>query len=299
MVKVEDAGIDFRREGRAAYGKSYPEIVTLETAATCSRVANPILLTRVAACLDTVQSPLRRERYNLGVSTTAPAPADNAAAEGQFTLRARLLLWLVSRLGYLAVRLIGPTLRIRVSYEEGAPTWDTNHGVWVFWHRCVFPATWHFRHQAIAVMTSRSFDGEYIARIIESFGFRAVRGSSSRGAVRALLGMHTEIEAGRRVAFTIDGPRGPKYVAKPGPVLLARNTQTPIVAFYISLEDPWVLNSWDQFMIPKPFSRAVLCVSAPIHVPRDCDSAAMQQYHADMQSALERVTAAAEQQLTR
>lgn len=229
------------------------------------------------------------------MSTTVQSPA--TPVEGHYTLKQRVILWLVTWVGYLAIRLIGPTVRFTITYEEGAPRWDTDHGVWVFWHRCVFPATWHFRNHGIAVMTSRSFDGEYIARIIERFGFRAVRGSSSRGAVRALLGMHTEIEAGRRVAFTIDGPRGPKYVAKPGPVLLARNTQTPIVAFYIALDRPWTLRSWDEFMIPRPFSRAHLHITTPIAVPRDADSQSLQDFHNQMQAALDRATVYAEQAL--
>lgn len=138
-------------------------------------------------------------------------------------------------------------------------------------------------------MTSRSFDGEYIARIIEKFGFRAVRGSSSRGGVRALLGMHDVIEEGRIAAFTIDGPRGPQYVAKPGPVLLARNTDATIRCFYIAVKDAWVLNSWDRFVIPKPFTRAHVRWSGPIVVPRSADSETLQRYHAEMQAALERV----------
>ena len=138
-------------------------------------------------------------------------------------------------------------------------------------------------------MTSRSFDGEYIARIIEKFGFRAVRGSSSRGGVRALLGMHDVIEEGRIAAFTIDGPRGPQYVAKPGPVLLARNTGATIRCFYIAVKDAWVLNSWDRFVIPKPFTRAHVRWSGPIVVPKGADSESLQRYHAEMQAALERV----------
>src|SRR4030095_13544206 len=139
--------------------------------------------------------------------------------------------------------------------------------------------------------TSRSFDGEYIARIIERFGFRPVRGSSSRGAVRALLGMHTEIEEGRVAAFTIDGPRGPMYVAKPGPVLLAKNTHVPIVVYYIALERAWILKSWDRFMVPKPFSRAALAVSRIMPV-RDGDD--LDAKHREMQAALDRVRATAE-----
>ncbi len=212
-----------------------------------------------------------------------------------FTGRERLLLWLVTWAGYAAVRLIGPTLRWTVSVEEGGLHPEQAHPViHVFWHRAVFPATWFWRDRRIAVMTSSSFDGEYIARIIEKFGYRAVRGSSTRGAVRALLGMHTEIEQGRSVAFTIDGPRGPVYVAKPGPVLLARNSGVPIHCFYVALEKPWVLNSWDRFVIPKPFSRAVLRIGKAIRVPADCDSAAHQRFQSEMQATLDRITSFAE-----
>lgn len=138
-------------------------------------------------------------------------------------------------------------------------------------------------------MTSRSFDGEYIARIIESFGFKAVRGSSSRGGVRALLGMHTIVESGGVAAFTIDGPRGPQYVAKPGPVLLARNTGAPIRCFYVAPKDAWVLDSWDRLLIPKPFTAVHIRWTGPIYVPKETNTGDLQAYHDEMQRALERV----------
>ena len=209
---------------------------------------------------------------------------------------------LISFFGALAIRLIGPTIRFKVICEPGGPpVSDPLHvpAVYCFWHRCVFPATWFYRNRDIAVMTSESRDGEYIARIIEHFGFRAVRGSSSRGGVRALLGMHTEIEQGRVAAFTIDGPRGPVYVAKPGPVLLARNTQVPLVVFHIALERAWVLNSWDGFMVPKPFTRAVLVTSRFMHVPKEADSAKHEELQQEMQAALDRVRVAAEAEIGR
>ena len=222
------------------------------------------------------------------------------ATANRFPLGQRLQLALISFAGALTIRLIGPTIRFHVICEDGGPPEsDPLHvpAVYCFWHRCVFPATWFYRNRDIAVMTSESYDGEYIARIIEHFGFRAVRGSSSRGAVRALLGMHTEIEQGRVAAFTIDGPRGPMYVAKPGPVLLARNTQVPLVVFDIAVEKAWVLNSWDKFMVPKPFTRAVLVTSKFMQVPKDADSTEHERLQAEMQAALDRVRAAAEEQL--
>lgn len=221
-------------------------------------------------------------------------------AQEKFTFRQRLSIVLISFFGALAIRLIGPTLRFKVICEPGGPPkCDPLHvpAVYCFWHRCVFPATWFYRNRDIAVMTSQSFDGEYIARVIEHFGFRAVRGSSSRGAVRALLGMHTQIDQGRVAAFTIDGPRGPIYVAKPGPVLLARNTQVPLVVFHIALANAWTLSSWDKFMVPKPFSRAVLVTSRFMYVPKDADSAVHERLHAEMQAALDRVRVEAENQL--
>ncbi len=233
----------------------------------------------------------------MSATTTNPAPAAEQKPQ-RFTLRQRLVIWLVTAVGYLAIRLIGPTLRVTESVEEGGPEkMHMDPAVMVFWHRCVFPATYFYRKRGIAVMTSQSFDGEYIARIIHRFGFSAPRGSSSRGGVRALLGMHKIIDKGLSVAFTIDGPRGPIYVAKPGPVLLARNTQVPIYCFYIACENAWVLGSWDQFMIPKPFSRILVRVGRLIHVPRETDSAGIGAYHADMQATLDRVRQYADEHL--
>jgi len=148
-------------------------------------------------------------------------------------------------------------------------------------------------------MVSRSFDGEYIARIIEKLGFVAVRGSSSRGGASALLGLRSQLEQGLSVAFTIDGPRGPKYVAKPGPVLLSQASALPMAAFYVALSDAWVLNTWDALMIPKPFSKALARVSVKVRVPAEADEAQMAEYHTQLQAALERVTRFAEENVGR
>jgi lysophospholipid acyltransferase (LPLAT)-like uncharacterized protein len=210
-------------------------------------------------------------------------------ASRSFSLRQRMQLFLITWAAYLVIRLVCPTLRYRLEMEPGVPS-DGRHAgpiIWCFWHRCVIPASYHFRHNQIAVMTSRSFDGEYIARIIGKFGYSAVRGSSSRGAVGALIGMRRELELGHPVAFTIDGPRGPRYIAKPGPVLLAKKTGRPIGCFYAAVQNAWVLNSWDRMVIPKPFSRAVLVAAPPIHVPPDADDVQMAAYHGQMQSSLE------------
>jgi lysophospholipid acyltransferase (LPLAT)-like uncharacterized protein len=226
---------------------------------------------------------------------TATVAREKRTTEVGFTLKQRVLLWLVTWIGYLGIRLICPTLKWEITIEEGGPTRpDPDRIIYVFWHRAVFMATYFYRQRGIRVMTSSSFDGEYIARIIEKFGYKAVRGSSTRGAARALLGMHTEVESGYSVAFTIDGPKGPLYVAKPGPVLLARNTQVPIMPFYIGAEKAWVLKSWDSFVIPKPFSRVHVRVGRFVQVPPNVSSEQSQQLHAEMQGGLDRVREYAE-----
>ncbi len=148
-------------------------------------------------------------------------------------------------------------------------------------------------------MVSRSFDGEYIARTIEMLGFSAVRGSSSRGGAVALLGLRKFLHAQFPVAFTIDGPRGPKYVAKPGPVLLARETGLPMAAFYVALSNAWVLKTWDEMLIPKPFSKALVRASAKMYVSKAATDAEMAEHHTNLQNALERVTKFAEENVIR
>ncbi len=205
------------------------------------------------------------------------------------------MLWLITWAGFLAIRLIGPTLRVTVSFEDGAPaSLDTRPMILAFWHNCIFPATFVWRNLQIRVMSSDSFDGEWTGRIIRKFGFVKVRGSSSRRAVRALLEMRRELEQGWPVAFTIDGPRGPRFVAKPGPVLLARATGAPMVAFHIALEKAWSLNTWDRSMIPRPFSRGLMRVSRRIIVPADASDSQKERFHAELQAALERVREFAE-----
>jgi lysophospholipid acyltransferase (LPLAT)-like uncharacterized protein len=238
------------------------------------------------------------------MSTETPTDPTNkrrteTVKEKPFTLGQRISLWFIAHIGALAISVICSTMKFTATVEEpterAAADYPPPGAIAPFWHRSVFAATYFFRKRGISVMTSRSFDGEYIARIIEAFGFSAVRGSSSRGGVRALLGMHTVVESGGVAAFTIDGPRGPQYVAKPGPVLLARNTGSPILAFYVAVKDAWVLNSWDRFMIPKPFTKAHIRWSRPILVPPETSTAELQAYHDEMQEALERVTKYAEE----
>jgi lysophospholipid acyltransferase (LPLAT)-like uncharacterized protein len=221
--------------------------------------------------------------------------------ERTYTFAQRLSLTLASWFVPALIALIGCTLRVRFNWEEGSiGSLDHVHpGIYPFWHRCVFPSAWIFRKRKLAVMTSRSLDGEFIARVIQRLGFVPIRGSSSRGGQRALLEMQTYVDSGMGAAFTIDGPRGPRYVAKRGPVYLAKATGVAITPFYVAVEKKWTFNSWDRFVLPVPFSRALVQVAPKIFVPRDADEALLEAKYQEMQSALERITEIAEAQVAR
>ena len=226
--------------------------------------------------------------------------ADPATGRAPFTRWQDLLLTLISWATTIAVRLIGPTMRFSVSCEENSPvSLEQRPFVYSFWHQCTFAATYLWRDLDIRVMSSTSFDGEFTARMIRRFGFVPIRGSSSRGAVRGLLGMRKQIEAGYTVAFTIDGPRGPRFITKPGPVLLARSSRVPMAVFHIAIDRAWVLNTWDRLLVPKPFSRALIRVGSLIPVPEDMPSAELERYNALLQASLDRVKAFAEANVER
>jgi len=235
----------------------------------------------------------------VGASSQIEAGSSETSAR-RFSFRQRVSLWLISWAGYLLIRWLCPTLRFQVVREENCQSdgWGAPGGIWCFWHRCVIPAGYRFRGKQVAVMISRSFDGEYIARILRRLGYRPVRGSSSRGAVGALIGMRRELEDCHPAVFTIDGPRGPRYVAKPGPVMLAKKTGQSISCFYIAVERAWILNSWDRMIIPKPFSRACAYFSSPMPVPDDASEERMAALHKQMQETLERCRLRAEETLS-
>ena len=136
-----------------------------------------------------------------------------------------------------------------------------------FWHGRILPATIYFRDRGIVVITSENFDGEWIAGIIERFGYGTARGSTSRGGRRALIQMMRDMEAGKPTGFTLDGPRGPARVAQPGAVWLSKATGNPVLPFHLEADRHWTINSWDQTQIPKPFSTVALVVGEPFVVP--------------------------------
>jgi len=184
------------------------------------------------------------------------------------------------------MRMLASTLKYSISIEDGDPEFVPGT-VYAFWHQCLFTASHRYRGRDIAVLISRSFDGELIARVVEKFGYHPVRGSSSRGAVAGLLEMGRELESGRAVAFTVDGPRGPRFVAKPGPVLLARNQGAPLRALHFAAKSAWRLNSWDGFIIPKPFTSVLLRMTKPMHLPSSASDSQIEDSLRQLQSELD------------
>lgn len=187
-----------------------------------------------------------------------------------FTLSQRLTLAVVPRLAATLIRLLGATLRYRDVNAPGVPVGIEIPGpvVFAFWHRTLLVCAHRFRNKGIAILISQSFDGELIARTVEHLGFHPVRGSSSRGGASGLRNMAQAYNEGHRCAFTADGPRGPNMVAKPGPVQLAQLVNATWIGAYYALPNrAWQLNSWDRFLIPKPFSTVTF--SWPAHCAVD------------------------------
>ncbi len=201
----------------------------------------------------------------------AQANATLSANPRRFTRWQRLQISAAAWAGYYLTTVIGRSLRWEI---HGWENWEAARRagkglIYTFWHREICSATWLWRKRGIVVMTSQNFDGEYIARIIGKHGYGAARGSSSRGASRALVEMIRALERGRDAAFTIDGPRGPRFIAKQGSVILSRATGGAILCFHIEpLHSHVFRKSWDLFQLPRPFSRAAAFIAPPIFVPR-------------------------------
>jgi lysophospholipid acyltransferase (LPLAT)-like uncharacterized protein len=215
-------------------------------------------------------------------------------AEGKprFTLAQRLVLAVVPRLVWALFSLIGRTWRFEVIAEDGVTPIPSGvkspQEIYCFWHQCVLPCTVYFRHSRAVILISKSFDGELITRILMLFGFDAVRGSSSRGSREGLLGLKHVIETGRTAIFTADGPRGPIYQTKMGPIKLAQLTGAPIGAFYLLPEHAWVMPSWDRFLIPKPFTRICVSWAQQTYVPADLAPDQFEPKRQELNAALER-----------
>jgi lysophospholipid acyltransferase (LPLAT)-like uncharacterized protein len=179
----------------------------------------------------------------------------------------RRILWL-SRAGGAFLRALGATWRVRVSNDEGLRRLRAEKKPFIFalWHGQLLPLLYHHRDEGNVVLISEHGDGEIIARIAHGLGYNTVRGSTSRGAARSLLGLVRALNEGHALGITPDGPRGPAKSFAPGALIVAQRSGVPIVAVAVTVSSAWHLNSWDRFMIPRPFARISVAYSDPAYV---------------------------------
>lgn len=180
---------------------------------------------------------------------------------------ARRVRW-AARAGSLVIRVLASTWRLRVINAEKHRALRENGQpvIYTFWHGTMLPLLWQHRKEGVAILISEHGDGEIIARIAHSLGYHSVRGSSSRGGERAILGTARELESGRDVAFTPDGPRGPRESFAPGALIVSQRTGAPLVLITVDAPRAWRLSSWDRFLIPKPFARVTIAYEDPLRV---------------------------------
>lgn len=231
-------------------------------------------------------------------SSTSRIPIDLVALRNRvyasgdlasYSKRDRLIIRAADLFFYLLIRGICSTLRWETrGLEHLDSVLAAGHSpIFTFWHTCILSATWFWRDRGIVVMSSVSRDAEYTGRVIKRFGYGTARGSSTRGGGRAMAEMAQCLNNGLEVAFTIDGPRGPAYEAKPGAVTLARHTGQAILPFHIAVNKGIQLSSWDRLTIPLPFTRALALIAAPIYVPRESNGEEVAAKQRLMQSTLD------------
>jgi lysophospholipid acyltransferase (LPLAT)-like uncharacterized protein len=193
----------------------------------------------------------------------------------------------IAGLGYPILAALGATYRFKVAGLEHLQAAQTlGHPIHAFWHGRILPGTIYFKRRGIVVITSENFDGEWIARIISRFGYGTARGSSSRGARKAMRQLIRDVRE-RPVAFALDGPRGPARVAQPGAVWLAKVTGNPIIPFHLESDRHWTLKSWDRTQIPKPFATVAVTFAAPIQVASTARDESLAQVDAHLETVLE------------
>lgn len=199
---------------------------------------------------------------------------------------------LISWAGAVLIRFLGATWRIQIvdaAYLDEAREHSPNV-VFAIWHGRLFPMAYTHRNLAIHVLASAHKDGELMGQTIRRLGFGHVRGSSTRGGARAVREMKKKLEAGLDVGFTVDGPRGPAFRVKPGPLEVAKVTGAAIVPLTASSRRRKVFSSWDAFELPLPFTRVTVRYAPPIIVPGDADASTIEKKRLELETALQEIT---------
>lgn len=200
--------------------------------------------------------------------------------------------WFAGAFGKHLLDALLATVQFRVLTPEPYRELASAGGViYTLWHGRLLPLTYYHRRQNIATLISQSSDGEYIARVVERWGYTAMRGSSSRGGSGALREMVKLARTGRSMAITPDGPRGPRQQLKPGVLTLAQLTGQPMIPMSASATRAWWVDArWDLFLVPKPFATVFVRYADPVYVPRVADEQTIARIGAQVQATLVRLT---------
>ncbi len=190
--------------------------------------------------------------------------------------KTKILLFLAPRLTWLVLQILSRTSRVVVKYPEYFQRVKGNSFIFILWHgKMLFPIYMH-RNMGICAMVSEHDDGEMISQTIHRLGYTTVRGSSTRGGVKAFVQLLTQVKKGVIGCILPDGPRGPRHYLKPGVVLLASRSQRPLLPLTFCAAKPIALKSWDQFTLWRPFSKLCLLYGEPIYVPANLDEAGLE-----------------------
>jgi len=176
---------------------------------------------------------------------------------------------LLSLVAFLFLQILNRTLRVRhidARHLDGTPRY-----ILAFWHECILGSLHSRWRKPTTAMISRSKDGEIVTGVVHLYGVETARGSSNKGGSAALREILRDVKDGKNIAFTPDGPKGPRREVKDGVVYAAKMTGLPVVPFHFAAKSRKQLRSWDRMIVPRPFSRAVYVYGAPIEVPRDGD----------------------------
>lgn len=200
----------------------------------------------------------------------------------------RIKFFLVGILGATLIRLMGWSWRVHWENLDLERQLIAEYGgvIFAFWHSQMLMPSFTHRNRAIRIMISSSKDGELIARTVGNLGFVPVRGSSSRRGMRALIEMIRDGKQGHLLAITPDGPRGPRYQAQTGVVLLGKGSGLPVLSVGIAAKKRRKLNSWDRFCIPNFFTDVVIYYDQPVIVPPDIAPEAQESYRHRIEASM-------------
>lgn len=216
----------------------------------------------------------------------------SGTAETTGTLPAPLQARLMSRFGGALLTALMATTRFERTGTDVYDAWlaPRRPAVYVLWHGRLLPCSYFHRDHGLATLISQHRDGDYIAGVVERWGFRIVRGSSSRGGAAALLQMVRLLREGVGLAITPDGPRGPRQKMKTGPLFAAQRAGVPLIPVTAGTDSAWWFGGWDRFLIPHPFARIRMVYGEPMFVPPEADAAEVERLALELEGRLNRMT---------